>query len=129
VPAVPVRGHEYSCRDQCDLIASNFLSVDPGGDLILTASNSNFGYVPTNGNAAAVAAALEGAQGTSNSDMLSVLGSWGGLSNDQLQQALDTMHSDASGAAIEGARAVADQFIGSVGDRLAGVRTGVSTGD
>ncbi|HOW58748.1 MAG TPA: autotransporter domain-containing protein [Candidatus Omnitrophota bacterium] len=108
-----------------------FSAAASSGDLILTANRAQpYANVATNGNAAAAGTALEVVgETTTNSDMLSVLATLDGLDSTQLEDALDTLYPDPNGAAMQGAREIANQFYGMVSNRQAGVRTGISTGD
>lgn len=114
----------------------NFIPTALNGDLILTANRADTSYdkVAVSGNASAAGAVLEsvGAAGATG-DMLDVLSTLDGLSNEDLNHALEMTTPDVSGGNIEGSRAMMDGFLFSVGQRLgysrSGLLGGVSTGD
>ena len=111
-----------------------FTLSSSGDDLILTANRTNtYATFAADGNAAAAGAALEEAgKNGATGDMQTVLNTLDSMSEDQIAAALDTMIPDPSGGSIAGSRAVANQFMNTVGARLGYARNGLvglSTGD
>jgi len=114
-----------------------FTGAVVAGDLILTANvASTFATIPgASGNAQAVGAVLdqlweEGPTG----DMLDVLTTLNGLSDEQVDNAMESMHPDVSSGTMAGSRALTNQFLGSVSNRLGYFRSGlaqqgIATGD
>ncbi len=114
-----------------------FTGAVVAGDLILTANvTSTFATIPgASGNAQAVGAVLDQIweQGPTG-DMLDVLTTLNGLSDEQVDNAMESMHPDVSSWTLAGSRALTNQFLGSVSNRLGYFRSGlaqqgIATGD
>jgi len=115
--------------------AVTFTGAESGGDLVLTAVRSNpHNTVSSDSNIADSGAVLEqiGAGGATG-DMLMVLNILDSMgSNQERADAIETMTPDVSSGVIQGSRGSANQFLGSVRNRLNYARsgmTGIATGD
>ncbi|HNX68375.1 MAG TPA: autotransporter domain-containing protein [Candidatus Omnitrophota bacterium] len=113
-----------------------FTGTKSGNILILTASRAENGFASDapagNGNAGAVGDVLDNITGASG-DMLGVLNTLDGESSGNVGSALETMTPDMSSGTMQASQQTANQFLGSVSNRLGYGRTGgeggVSTGD
>jgi len=119
--------------------ALSFTGTTDGDDLTLTATRTgglDSRSTSGGGNAAAVGKALENA-GSNNpsADMQFILGQLDSLSDAELDEALNQLFPDTSGAAITAVKAALNSFIGTTGSHLSGFhgsnggKSGVSTGD
>jgi len=104
-------------------------------DLVLTA-HSNAAAVAQTENASNVLAAVDSAVARgASADFTTAIGSLYAISDIQsASDAVETLDADATGGNIEGTRAITDQFMGSVSNRLGFARsalgqTGIATGD